>query len=124
LVFDSADPLGDRYHQDNLEIVYTPRDDFYCGADDKIMEILRRRLAEQALKEEIVVATDDLGLQNSVKGAKAESANGARVKIMTATDLARRLAELAEKDGLADEKNIDAGDLNKELLKIWGRKKD
>ena len=42
LVFDSNDPMGDKYKEDNIAVIYTPRDNYYKGADDKIIELTQK----------------------------------------------------------------------------------
>jgi hypothetical protein len=119
LVFDPRDSLGDRYRQGNLEIVYTPRDNFYRNADDKVLEIIKNHLADENFKKEIRVVTNDIELKNKIKDAMSDSPIGWRVKLIRADDFAGEMDRKLSNDEMDNEKNIDDPDLEKELLKIW-----
>jgi hypothetical protein len=122
LVFDPRDSLGDRYHEDNLEIIYAPRDDFYHNADDKILELIKNHLADAEFKKEIRVVTNDIELRNKIKLAMGDSPIGWRVKLIRADDFAHELERKLAESGEAEEKNLDDPGLNKELLNIWREK--
>ena len=62
LVFDSADPMGDKQVFGNLTVIYTPKDNYYKSADDKIIE-----LADRNESNSLCVVTDDRGLIKEVK---------------------------------------------------------
>jgi hypothetical protein len=119
LVFDPRDSLGDRYRQGNLEIVYTPRDDFYRNADDKVLEIIKNHLADENFKKEIRVVTNDIELKNKIKDAMSDSPIGWRVKLVSANDLAAEINFKNESKAIEDEKCVGDLDFNDELLKIW-----
>ncbi len=55
LVFEGRDPMGDKVVDGNLTIIYSPRDDYYKSADDKIIELINN----EAMPEQLVVITDD-----------------------------------------------------------------
>ena len=119
LVFDPRDPMGDRYRQGNLEIIYSPRDDFYRNADDKILEVIKKYLADDSFKKEIRVVTNDVELKDKIKAAMGESPIGWRVRLIRADDFAVEMARRQGKSGEDEEKNIDDHALNEELLNIW-----
>lgn len=113
LVFDSVDPMGDKYEDDELIIIYTPNDNYYFGqADNKIIEIV-----DGVKNEEIAVVTDDLGIEKIINIHKADI--NANIKIIKASHLALLINEknfVKDKEGLTlEDKDI----INKELLKIW-----
>jgi hypothetical protein len=119
LVFDPRDSLGDRYRENNLEIIYAPRDGFYHNADDKILELIKNHLANAEFKKEIRVVTNDNELRDKIKAAMSESPIGWRVKLIRADNFAAQLeVKLSEGDDL-EEKEIDDPGLNEELLKAW-----
>lgn len=62
LVFDSSDPMGDACQEKNLRTIYTPKDNYYTSADEKIVEIVAQLLPQ----EEITVVTKDRELKNQV----------------------------------------------------------
>jgi hypothetical protein len=119
LVFDPRDSLGDKYRQGNLEIVYTPRDNFYRNADDKVIEIVKNYLADENFKKEIRIVTSDSDLRDKIKAAMAESPIGWRVKLLRAEDFADEMERRMGYSSEDDEKNIDDPGLNEELLKAW-----
>ncbi len=126
LIFDSVDPMGDRYVEDNFEIIRTPRDDFYDGADDKVLEIVLGYLSDDDFKEEIDVITDDVELAEKLKAAIAYHTKRNRVKVARSTEFADKMDAKVESLLLADltDKTAaenDSDDLNAELLKIWGK---
>lgn len=125
LVFDSVDPMGDRFSDDPFEVIRTPRDDFYSSADDKVLEIVLKYLADDAFKEEIEVVTDDLDLTEKLKVAIAYHAKRNRVKVERSTDLADKVMareEFLTASTLTDKFDAEhsSDSLNDELLKIWG----
>jgi hypothetical protein len=119
LVFDPRDSLGDRYRQGNLEIIYTPRDNFYRNADDKVLEIIKNHLADVEFKKEIRVVTNDTELRDKIKLAMDGSPIGWRVKLIRADDFANEIEQKLSYSDEAEEKEIDDPGLNEELLKIW-----
>lgn len=113
LVFDSADPLGDKYTDGSLTIVYTPRDNYYHSADDKILEIINDK------KDECILITDDIDITNKAKIFSSDN----RVKVVV-----KKASEFAEKIKLKLESAVQDDDelgddsiekINRELLNIW-----
>ena len=109
LVFDSVDPMGDKYKKGNIEIIYTPRDNYYLSADDKILELIQN----EDTKEEIVAVTDDRELADKIEEKNEQ------VTIKKATDFSKKMENQEEteedldKDQLTDE---EVKDINRELL--------
>jgi len=114
LIFDGVDGLGDKYMEDNIIIIYTPKDSYYASADDKVVEIAKKVLTGK--KEEIRVVTDDLGI---IK--KMENIINNKFKIIKATEFTERIEKNIDLDfnqkSELDEKEVE--DINSELLKIW-----
>ena len=116
LVFDSSDPMGDKVKQGSMTIIYTPRDNYYKSADDKILELVR----EYIKVEEVKVITDDIELTE-----KIEKMENKRIIIERASEFAKKLLLTIDlnkeknnenKENLSDEE-VDS--INKELLNIW-----
>ena len=114
LVFDSADLMGDKYSDENIIVIYTPRDLYYKSADDKVIEIAKNLLKNQ--KEEIRVVTDDLEI---IK--KLEKNVNHKFKMIKATEFAKKINRnvnsTTQKKQKLDYKAVC--DINDELLKIW-----
>lgn len=68
LVFEGLDPMGDKRTEGNLTIIYSPRDDYYKSADDKIIEMINN--ADKP--EQIVVITDDREILKATEQAGCE----------------------------------------------------
>ena len=109
LVFDSNDPLGDRYTEDNVTVIYTPRDAVYENADDKIIELMQN----EKKPEDWIVVSDDMRI--------IDEAQKCDIEIMLATDFAKKLApDLDIDDEDEEELSSDAIDyINSELLDEW-----
>ena len=128
LVFDSADPMGDKIDQGDIILVYTPKDGYYNGADDKIIEILDNELnpAYSGFNQPgkaITVVTDDRELIKRIdkiikdKGVK-------RVNLEKATDFALKLRTKKNNNNDIDDGNRGLREkemekINDELLGIW-----
>jgi len=108
LVFDSNDPLGDRYTEDNITVIYTPRDAVYENADDKIIELMEN----EKRPEDWVVVSDDMRI--------IDEAQRYDIEVMLASDFAKKLMPEADFDDDDEEfngENVEA--LNSELLDEW-----
>jgi len=122
LIFDSLDMMGNKIVQDNLTIIYTPRDNYYKDADDKVLEIVANFLRKDSLKEEITVISDDIELSENILKEIKDSENEGKVKIVKSTIFAEKMflvdnkEEVVEKEELLQE---DVDDLKKELLEKW-----
>ena len=116
VVFDSADPLGDRYSEGDITIIYTPRDAVYDNADDKIMELMNN----EKRPEDWVVITDDVKI--------LDEADKLDIKTILATDFAKKLmpSEKLDSDELLDEEEVgilsneDRQDITDEMMEEWG----
>ncbi len=87
LVFDSSDPLGDKYKSDNIKVIYAPKDDHCGSADKKIIELVKRYNND---KREMVVVTDDVELARKAK--KSLSGSGQKkLQIEGASGFGERL---------------------------------
>ncbi len=116
LVFDSLDPMGDKYEEEKLTIIYTPRDNYYEGADDKIIEELELYL--KTCKEEFCVITNDLELIDRVD--KVAEKYDANIDIFKTTDFILELNDKDEDFGDEDQLPPESEDtINKELLGVW-----
>lgn len=111
LVFDSHDPMGDKFIIDNIEVIYTPSDNYYKSADDKIAEIIRQK------PKQMIIVTDDIELVERIE--KVEREEKIIVKKMKATVFAEKINEkinFSEDEQLSEEVQLK---INKELLDIW-----
>jgi len=107
LVFDSSDPLGDRYSDGNVTIIYTPKDAIYDNADDKIIELMQN----EKRPEDWVVVSDDLQITD--EAAKLD------IEVILARDFARKLApdiEISDDDELSE---IEENEITNELMEEW-----
>lgn len=129
LVFDGTDSLGDKSSIDhNLTVIYSPKDNFYRSADDKIVEMVRGISGNNDFseaKKTIVVVTDDGGLRKRLEEAAGETRYS--VKLERATDWAERILRKKAKTDEADNNNKNKGGLsdneisrlNEKLKRIW-----
>jgi predicted RNA-binding protein with PIN domain len=119
VVFDSLDPLGDKYTRDDLQIVYAPRDGHYSSADDKIMELI-----EENREREITVVSDDIEIREKVEDLKQRGYNDVRSRKVT-----ELISEIEEYRTTQESKQVDDNkglsddeikEINKELKEHWG----
>jgi len=107
LVFDSSDPLGDRYVDQDLTIIYTPKDAVYDNADDKIIELMQN----EKKPEDWVLVTDDLNIINE--------AGKLDIEVVLARDFAKKLMpdlEINDEDELSESEQDKITD---ELMDEW-----
>ena len=120
LVFDSSDPMGDKIKDNNITLIYTPKDNYYKSADDKIVE-----LAEMYdnIKHRIAVITDDIEIKERMKKLCAEKEK--EIKLISSTEFSKKinnilLKKLSKNNGGRGGLNKnDIKRINKELLKKW-----
>lgn len=136
LVFDSIDTMGDFYHEDGIDIVYTPRDGYYKNADDKIVELVKEQQGvdlqsdfgqqKEVVKglDEVTVVTDDIEIKNAVQKVAREIAR--QIYLVQSTDLAEKIREKFGDDGADDLdgetrglSDDEVGGINDEFLKLW-----
>jgi len=115
LVFDGRDNMGDKYTRENITVIYTPRDNFYKSADDKIVE-----LASQYLNsgEGAKIITNDLEIISKVE--KIINDQGGKIVFEKATSFAEKLNNYLENK--QEEKGLtetEADKINQDLLKVW-----
>ena len=119
MVFDPKDEWGDKMTvSDIITVVYTPQDDYYESADDKVVEIINRHLTED--KEELTIITDDVGLRKRVEQLMEETK--IVINFIRATEYAGKiLRKKAKEEENKKEKlsKTEENDINKELLRIW-----
>lgn len=129
LVFDSADPFGDKYAKKNITIIYAPKNELYTTADDKIIELFNKKLFDEKVKDEMTLITDDNGIIKEIIEMK-DGQGGKKIKVVSATSFAERLVgdEEFDEDDLQDDmdgRGLDIGKINKlsdELLGLWKNK--
>ena len=122
LVFDSLDPMGDKVQDGKMTIVYTPRDNYYRSADDKIIEFVK--IYRESEKEEVTVISDDRAIGEAIE--KLNKENGRKIHMEQESLLAEKLIifikEMQKTDEATDDKNLSQEQIkriNKDLLKIW-----
>jgi len=113
LVFDGQDLMGDKIRDGCLTVIYTPRDNYYVGADDKIVELVNGDL--DGMEHGFVfVVTDDLELIERV-GKVSD-----KIQIVKARDFANSInlkSEIEEvEEGLSED---EQDEITRELLTIW-----
>lgn len=118
LVFDSTDPMGDKFTEDAVTIIYTPKDNYYKNADDKIIEIVLKNK-----KKSIRVITDDIEIKNKIE--KLNLDENLKIELEQAGDFAEKIKRQTEDKNKINSQDIISDDekekLNDELLKIWSK---
>ncbi|PLX26836.1 hypothetical protein C0583_06095 [Candidatus Parcubacteria bacterium] len=133
LVFDSLEKMGDKRIDGEIISIYTPRDEYYNNADDKIIEITRewedfikdqdikinKSLFELLDKEGLTFVSDDIDLTNKIEKVREE---GVRVKIIKNDiflDILDRKTNKESEDGDRDLESDEIKKINDELLEKW-----
>ena len=115
LVFDGRDRMGDKYQRENITIIYTPKDEFYKSADDKIVELARKYLNSG---EGAKIITDDLEIIGKVE--KIINDSGGKISLEKASLFAEKLNNYFKyKQEEKDLAETEADEINKELLNKW-----
>jgi len=108
--------MGDKLVDGNMTVIYTPKDNYYRSADDKIIEI-----ALINRKESIRVITDDIEIREKIE--KINLDENLDIELERASDFAMRLKKYVEKEDEIDNKegisDDEVNDINNELLDIW-----
>ncbi len=125
LVFDGRDRLGDKYERGNITVIYTPKDEYYKSADDKIVELAEKYLNSG---EGAKIITDDLEIISKVQKILDDTRlrfasarqGGGKIILEKASSFAEKLNsyiqnQSAEKD-LAEN---ETDEINDELLNKW-----
>lgn len=126
LVFDGREYMGDRWREGNLTVVYAPKDEQYRGADDLIIELVKKKAADYKnlvyARRPIILVTDDNGLKEKI----ADLVRDKLIKIMPAAEFGKRLdigqTEIDEEADYDSDRGLSDGeirDINDELLKKW-----
>lgn len=109
LIFDSADPYGDKYNLNLLTVIHAPAmREFGGGADNKIIEVARQT------KDEGFVISDDIDLKNKIDSLEIK-----KIKTVKTDYIINRMNRLkSDEDKIELDKN-EADNIMKELLKKW-----
>lgn len=125
LVFDSADPMGDKYRLKGITIIHAPKDEYYQSADDKIKELIQNHLTRVNKSEKMMVVTDDIEIREEVEEGKNKGDKGIFSEL--SSELARKLGQFESKEGKGGkiDNKTGLGDdevdkINEELRKKWG----
>jgi len=126
LVFDSADPYGDKYKEDNIIIIYAPKNELYRNADDKIINLFQEKIVSEKIKEEISLITDDNEIIEEV--LKISEKENKKINIISASSFAEKFID--NNDSEIDFDNFedrginsrDKENINQALLDFWGSK--
>ncbi len=143
LVFDGSEPWGDKNTiNEHITVIYSPKDQYYQSADDKIVEMVRSISAGTfswsgadsngpSQRSDIVIITDDNELKRRLE--EVQSHAGLAIKIERATDFAAELLRVWTKDepegteeeyddgsrGLGDN---ERSQIDNELQQLWQNK--
>lgn len=122
LVFDSNDPMGDKLVDDNVEVIYTPRDNYYKSADDKVLEIAFMEIKNGAGNNQITVVTDDIELREAVQ--EAADKKDYSINLMRSSDFAYRIKgrEIKEEYEEEDERGLserEEDSITEEMMREW-----
>ncbi len=120
MVFDGQDRMGDRVTvNEYITVFYSPKDDYYKSADDKIVEIVDR-LATRT-KDQVTIITDDTELRKRIE--KIQEETDLQIIIEKATAWADKLLRTeSNSDDESDDRGLSKDEIkkiNKELLKTW-----
>jgi len=107
LVFDSNDPLGDRYTDGNITVIYTPRDVLYNNADDKIIELMKN----EKRPEDWIVVSDDLNI--------IHEAGKLDIEVILARDFAKKIVPSVEVDDEDELSEREEDEITDELSNEW-----
>jgi len=126
LVFDSSDPMGDKIIDGNTTLIYTPKDRYYNGADDKIIELTEKELSVECSEfnfsgDAITVVTDDGELIKRIEKI-IEDTGLKNIVLKRATDFAVKLKIKKNEKVENGRRGLKKGQINKindELLGIW-----
>ena len=116
LVFDGNDLMGDSYEEDRLKVIYSPKDEHYQSADDKIVEIIR----EEDPDEGITLVTNDIEIKDEVGIINKEQNRKNEVLILGSTEFKSELGEEDENTSSDDElEENEVAEINDELMEEW-----
>ena len=115
LVFDSIDPLGDRFDDDGVEVIYAPKNEVYNEADEKVIEI-----AKSLKDKEFTLITDDAEIIKEVKKFSKSVILKSSLDTAARIEKKQRREEFEREDEKIDS-GIDEDGLARELLQEWKR---
>jgi len=121
LVFDSSDLMGDKIKDNNITLIYTPKDNYYKSADDKIVELVE--MDNGGSGHELVVITDDIEIKEKIR--KIINETGRKIKLVGSTEFSKKInnnfaKRLNKTDDDEDKLNKDdVKKINNELLRSW-----
>jgi len=123
LVFDSNEKMGDRLIDENVEVIYTPRDDYYNSADDKVLELAIGEINSGVGNNQITVVTDDIDLREAVQ--QAADKKDYSINLIKSTDFALRIINKKNKEEylVDDDRGLDADEedrITRDLMGKWG----
>lgn len=118
IVYDSVDPLGDKYMKGKLQVIYSPRDGYYSSADDKIIELINSNKDRN-----MTVVSDDIEIR--MKTERLNNKGYGNISSYKASDLASDIKEhktrqenkeIDNNKGLSNDK---INEINEELKQYW-----
>jgi predicted RNA-binding protein with PIN domain len=118
IVYDSVDPLGDKYMKGKLQVVYSPRDGYYSSADDKIIELINNNK-----KQDVIVISDDIEIRGKIESLNNKGYGN--LSSYKASDFASDIKEhktrqeneeIDNNKGLSNDK---INEINEELKQYW-----
>lgn len=119
LVFDGRDNLGDHFRAGSIKVIYTPKDNYYKSADDKIIELAR----QYGRTENLTIVTDDNEIKEKVKNISQDIFH--TIYLKSSTQMAQEINRQINPEKIIreeDDKNLDQNqvdDINDELLSLW-----
>lgn len=128
LVFDSDIRMGDKREAGNIRIIYTPRDDYYDGADDKIVEIVEmvNGFKHNYLKlnfpvDGVKIITSDIELRAKISRVFVKNKGYIPIELIRSDEFVKKIDRQKPLPAI-DEKYIGGRkktELNRELLDLW-----
>ncbi len=118
LVFDGNDLMGESFEEDRLKVLYSPKDDHYQSADDKIVEIAREIDPDEGL----ILITNDNELREEVQIINREQNRKNDILFTSATEFKMELGEEVSEPNLENEDDFSEEEIvevNEELMAEW-----
>ncbi|PLX20379.1 hypothetical protein C0584_06005 [Candidatus Parcubacteria bacterium] len=117
LIFDSNELMGDSYEEGRLRVIYSPRDEHYQSADDKIIELSQ----EMDPDEGLAVITNDNEIKEEISVLNKEQNRKNEIQLIDASEFMMELGEdsedvLGSSDELEEE---EVDEINDELAREW-----
>lgn len=113
LVFDGRDNMGDKFIDGNINVIYTPRDNYYRNADDKIVELVIRNVSGLGHRF-IFVVTDDLELIERI-GKVSE-----KIQIIRVSEFAKNIINQFDTEEIEEGLSVDEeNEITREMMNLW-----